>query len=321
MIAEHTRRNFAAAESADRDQNSESNLLWCEGNIDLLGSLMASVVGTRRASPEGIRRAQKLTAILVDQGFTVVSGMAAGIDAAAHIQALDLDGKTVAVMGTPVEGCYPAEHLPLKTRIAERGLIVSQFPPGSPVLRSNFPQRNILMAALSAITFVVEADADSGTRHQVKAAIQMGRRVAFLTSLVDQNIPWVVEALRSGAGNIVDTPETLIMLLHAVRVAEPQHGFVPSCLSATIRVADASQQQCHEIVAYWSSLITINARGSARVIGRAVAPPQSAQANTKLPAQKKHDDVRISVTAPYRVASLCKRLWNSFALLVRRRGE
>jgi hypothetical protein len=274
----------------------------------------------------------------VDQGFTVVSGMAAGIDAAAHIQALDLDGKTVAVMGTPVEGCYPAEHLPLKTRIAERGLIVSQFPPGSPVLRSNFPQRNILMAALSAITFVVEADADSGTRHQVKAAIQMGRRVAFLTSLVDQNIPWVVEALRSGAGNIVDTPETLIMLLHAVRVAEPQHGFVPSCLSATIRVADASQQQCHEIVAYWSSLITINARGSARVIGRAVgdrnlpehqfdlafAPagsPESAAAHSQIPADKKNDDVRISVTAPYRVASLCKRLWNSFALLVRRRGE
>ena len=221
---------------------NKSEMLWLLGNAALLDLPLAAVVGTRDVSAEGIARTKRITSILVQEGFCVVSGLAHGVDSIAHRTALDLGGFTIAVMGTPIEQCYPRENLALKEEIAEKGLVISQFAPASPVQRGNFPRRNALMAALSEITFVVEADIDSGTRHQVKAAVQMGKRVAFLASLAERNYPWVLSALKTGLGIIIQKPEDALTALRSLRqTAQPPHVAAPEELlfpTADIGVVD-----------------------------------------------------------------------------------
>src|ERR1700677_1091340 len=194
--------------------------LWVMGNYGLLQMPLASVVGKREVSAEGVARTKKITSILVREGFCVVSGLAQGVDTVAHTQALRLGGMTIAVMGTPIDECYPKDNFDLKQEIARNGLVISQFAPGSSVQRGNFPRRNILMAALSSITIVVEADIDSGTRHQVKAAIEMGRQVGFMASLVERNFPWVLDALKSGYGTVIENPEDAVDILRKLKPRE-----------------------------------------------------------------------------------------------------
>lgn len=182
-------------------------LLWYFGNLQLLNSPMVSVVGSRDVSKEGAARTRKLTRLLVSKGICVVSGLAEGVDAEAHNIALDNGGMTIAVMGTPIDECYPASHVALKREIEEHGLVISQFAPGSPIHRGNFPQRNELMAALSAITIVIEAKIDSGTRHQVKSALGFGKQVGFLASLAEKRFPWIQDAMESGNGFSITTAE------------------------------------------------------------------------------------------------------------------
>jgi DNA processing protein len=203
---------------AGLSQKTQHEVLWYQGNLELLQMPLASVVGTREVSPEGIARTKRLTALLVEEGFCVVSGLAKGVDRVAHEVALQMDGYTIAVMGTPIDDCYPKENGPLKNEISRRGLILSQFEPHSPILRSNFPRRNILMAALSSATFVVEAGLDSGTKHQVKAAVERGKPVAFLASLVDRDYPWVRDALDSGFGFVIEQPEDAHALLRRANI-------------------------------------------------------------------------------------------------------
>lgn len=182
-------------------------MLWCIGDISLLQLPLVSVIGSRDASPEGIARTRRITQLLVSGGAGVVSGLAEGIDAAAHMEALRCGGKTIAVMGTPIDECYPAKHLDLKEQIVRHGLVLSQFQPGKPVFRGNFPQRNELMAALCFITLVAEAGPTSGTRHQIACALKLGRRVGFLASLTAKGIPWVEEALATSHAFVVNQPE------------------------------------------------------------------------------------------------------------------
>lgn len=198
---------------SDFQNQTPENTLWYQGDLELLNQPLASVVGTREITSEGALRAKRLTSLLVSHGFCIVSGLAKGVDRVAHETALEMNGKTIAVMGTPIDQCYPREHVQLKAKIVERGLVLSQFAPGTPLQKSNFPRRNVLMAALSGATFVVEAEADSGTRHQVKAAISMGKPVGLLASLVQKGYPWIDEAIRSGHGAIIEHPEDARMVL------------------------------------------------------------------------------------------------------------
>lgn len=200
--------------------------LWCLGDCSLLDWPTVSIVGTRDLSPGGETRARKITTLLVQAGCCIVSGLAAGVDTVAHETALSLGGKTIAVMGTPIDECYPKENRDLKRRIVESGLVLSQFRPGSKFNRGNFPQRNGLMAAISAVTFVVEAQIDSGTRHQVKAAIALGKKVAFLSSLVNLNFPWVVEAIHSGHGVSIQEPSDALGLLTLLGIVKPKKSQV-----------------------------------------------------------------------------------------------
>jgi DNA processing protein len=126
-------------------------------------------------------------------------------------------------MGTPIDQCFPKENAWLKQEISEKGLILSQFPPGSLIHRSNFPRRNEVMALLSAVTFVVEAQIDSGTRHQVAASLALGKKVAFLNSVADQNFPWVTRAIQTGNGVVIKNMDDAIALLPAVIRAKPSN--------------------------------------------------------------------------------------------------
>jgi DNA protecting protein DprA len=183
--------------------------LWYAGDLQLISLPLISIVGKRDSTSEGESWARQITAFLVNRGFCIVSGLAKGIDAVAHSTALSMNGKTIAVLGTPIDECYPKDHFELKRAIEEKGLILSQFPPGTKIQRGNFPQRNEMMAALSLLTIVIEADVDSGTRHQVKAALADGRKVGFLAPVVASQFGWVEDSLRSPNAFVIGSLQDL----------------------------------------------------------------------------------------------------------------
>jgi DNA processing protein len=148
-------------------------------------NLSVAVVGTRKPSADGVKRAQLAARKLVKAGITVVSGLAAGIDAAAHVAALDAGGRTVAVMGTGIDRVYPGENSELAARIiASGGALLSQFFPDQPPTQWTFPMRNVVMSGLSLATLVIEAGETSGARQQARNALQHGRTVFLAASLV-----------------------------------------------------------------------------------------------------------------------------------------
>jgi DNA processing protein len=157
-----------------------------------------AVVGTRRASDEGLRQAGVVAGGLAEAGFTVVSGLAAGIDSAAHQAALERRRRTVAVIGTGLRRTYPAQNAVLQERIAADGAVVSQFWPDAPPTKTSFPMRNVVMSGLALGTVVVEASRTSGAKMQARFALEHGRPVFLLESLLQHE--WAREyADRPGA--------------------------------------------------------------------------------------------------------------------------
>jgi DNA processing protein len=152
-------------------------LFFAAGDLSLLESPSVAVVGTRRPSSYGRDAAAALCRGLVQAGYTIVSGMASGIDAAAHQAALEAGGTTIGVLGTGIERVYPAENRSLYREVRERGLLLTEFAPGEEPKAGNFPRRNRLIAALSFGVVVVEMAARSGARHTVDAALELGREV------------------------------------------------------------------------------------------------------------------------------------------------
>ncbi len=175
--------------------------LYLRGDAGLLrkGPRVA-VIGSRRASATGIRRAQVLARVLVRHDMIVVSGLAAGIDRAAHEAAIEAGGRTIAVIGTPLEETYPKENADLQARIAREQLLVSQFAPGEPVTPKNFPMRNRTMALLTDATVIVEAGERSGTLSQAWEALRLGRRLFLLANVAaDPMLSWPRELIAYGA--------------------------------------------------------------------------------------------------------------------------
>jgi DNA processing protein len=180
-----------------RDADHPVELLYYQGWWDLVESPCVAVVGTREPSEEGKRRAAKLTQCLVRDGFTVVSGLAKGIDTIAHRTAIESGGRTIAVIGTPLSSSYPRENRDLQRRIADEFLLVSQVP----VYRYStydwrlnrlfFPERNVTMSALTLGTIIIEAGETSGTLVQARAAIRQGRKLFILDSCFQNpNLSW-----------------------------------------------------------------------------------------------------------------------------------
>jgi DNA processing protein len=143
-----------------------------------------AVVGTRKASERGLSTATTVADILARRGITVVSGLAAGVDTAAHRAALAAGGRTVAVIGTGIRRYYPVANRGLQERIATAGLVVSQFWPDAPPRKQQFPMRNAVMSGYAAATVVVEAGERSGARSQARLALQHGRPVVLLRDVL-----------------------------------------------------------------------------------------------------------------------------------------
>lgn len=175
--------------------------LYMEGDCALLYSgIRVSVVGSRKVSAAGIRRTWAITKILVDMGLIVVSGLAEGVDTVAHKTAIEYGGRTIAVLGTPLDRCSPVANRDLLENIKRDHLAISQFAPGSPVNKSNFPYRNKTMALVSDATIIVEATENSGTRHQAWEAIRLNRKVFLMENVAnDKSITWAQQLLSYGA--------------------------------------------------------------------------------------------------------------------------
>ena len=160
--------------------------------IFVAGSLLArddrsvAVIGSREATGRGRRSARQISEHLIAAGYTVVSGLAEGIDTAAHVAALDAAGRTVAAIGTGLARSYPPQNSALQRRIASQCAVVSQFWPDAGPSRRSFPMRNALMSGLSLATVIVEASRNSGARSQARFALAHGRPVLLSESLLEQ---------------------------------------------------------------------------------------------------------------------------------------
>jgi|TARA_R110002074_G_scaffold106578_2_gene230223 DNA processing protein len=178
--------------------------LFIEGNEEFLyHKRRVSIVGSRKASKDGLKRASIVAKALVEHDIIVVSGLAAGIDTMAHTTAIKNGGQTIAVLGTPLDKTYPKENFELLNEIKKNHLAISQFPIGYPSLPKNFPIRNRTMALISDATIIIEAGEKSGTRHQGWEALRLGREVYILENVAnDPTITWAKEMMEYGAQSL-----------------------------------------------------------------------------------------------------------------------
>jgi DNA processing protein len=151
--------------------------IWTRGDPDILAGVAVAVIGARAASQEGLTAAYEIAFDLARAGVVVISGLARGVDAAAHRGALDGGGKTIAVLGTGVDVVYPSENADLSRSITEKGLLVTEFPPGSHPEDWHFPRRNRIISGLSRAVVVVEAREKSGSLITARLAADQGRDV------------------------------------------------------------------------------------------------------------------------------------------------
>jgi DNA processing protein len=172
-----------------------------------------AVVGTRGASDDGLALARGLARELATSGVTVLSGLALGIDGAAHQAALETGGRTVAVVGTGIRRTYPRQHAALAEQIVDAGgAIVSQFWPDAPPTRWSFPMRNITMSGMAVGTVVVEASKTSGAKNQAREALEHGKRLFLMESLVMQE-PWARDYAQRPGAQVVDSVGDVIEAL------------------------------------------------------------------------------------------------------------
>ncbi len=197
--------------------------LFVRGELRRDDARSVAVVGTRRASAAGLERAGRLARALVGEGVTVISGLAKGIDTAAHSAVLGAGGRTVAVIGTGVLRTYPAENAGLAERILERGAIVSQFWPAAAPARYTFPLRNEVMAGISQGTAVIEASGTSGAKMQARLALEQGKR-AFLISSLATSEPWARDYVERRGAIEVGAVADVVGWLRSPEQVELQSG-------------------------------------------------------------------------------------------------
>lgn len=186
-------------------------LLYCKGKeIDLNDNLLIAMVGTRRMTAYGNRSAYTISHDLACAGAVVVSGMALGVDSVCHKGCLDAGGDTIAVLGCGIDITYPKENFELMERIEKRGLVISEYRPGSRPTRTSFPIRNRIISGLSQGTLIVEADKQSGAMITARCALSQGRDLFSLPGMVgEQNSEGTNSLLREGAIPITDAAELL----------------------------------------------------------------------------------------------------------------
>ncbi|MBQ0017066.1 MAG: DNA-processing protein DprA [Clostridiales bacterium] len=160
-------------------------VLYCKGDVSLIDTISVGVVGTRKISRYGHDATKKLVQGLVDNNITVVSGMANGVDTVAHTTALEMGGKTIAVIGSGFHEIYPKSNFELFNRIVEKGLVITEYLPSMPALPQNFPVRNRIIAMLSKGVLMTEAGLKSGAHYTINYAIEYGKEIFVVPGNID----------------------------------------------------------------------------------------------------------------------------------------
>jgi DNA processing protein len=195
-------------------------LMYAVGRLELLSAPSVAMVGSRNASPGGIDNAQNFARALSEAGLTIVSGLALGIDAAAHRGALQGQASSIAVIGTGMDIMYPKRNLALARQIAKEGLILSEFALGTPALAANFPRRNRIISALAKGTLVVEASPSSGSLITARLSAEQGREVFAIPGSIHSPFSRGCHALIKQGAKLVESAQDVLEEL-AWSVAAP----------------------------------------------------------------------------------------------------
>src|SRR5688572_29882932 len=199
MVFEEFRPEELLGPLNEVEKKNAPAVLFVSGDTSLSRRRRVSVVGSRKATRDGLVRARSLALELVKRHVVVVSGLAEGIDTAAHQAAIEAGGKTIAILGTPLDKTFPAKNRALQDLIVRDHLAISQFAAGYPARRENFPMRNRTMALLSDATVIVEAGETSGTLHQGWEALRLGRPLFLMESIASKGLEWPDEMRHYGA--------------------------------------------------------------------------------------------------------------------------
>jgi DNA processing protein len=195
------------------DRPDHPRTLWARGDVSLLARPCVAIVGTRRATPYAERVTRELARSLARAGACVVSGLARGVDAAAHRGALEANGATAAVLGTGLDVVFPRGHAELQRAIGEQGVVLSELAPDNAAHGGSFPRRNRIIAGLASVTIVVEAGIKSGALITAGFALDMGRTVAAVPGQID--VPQAQgsnELLRDGAVPITSMADAVALM-------------------------------------------------------------------------------------------------------------
>lgn len=201
-------------------------LLYARGRVELLQRSALAVVGSRNATAQGAANAESFAKALSGAGLTIVSGLALGIDAAAHRGGLAAPGSTIAVLGTGIDVIYPRSNAALAAQIAERGLLISEFPLGTGALASNFPRRNRLISGLAQGCLVVEAALASGSLITARSATEQGREVFAVPGSIHSPVSKGCHALIKSGAKLVESAEDVLAELGGFRAS----GFASTML-------------------------------------------------------------------------------------------
>ena len=231
MIAEYEKLGVRLITILDEDYPKNLRLvynrppfLWVRGALLPTDDRSIAVVGTRKASPEGLAQARSLAEQLAERNVTVLSGLALGVDGAAHEGALAVGGRTVAVLGTGINTIYPAQHTELAGHIVESGgALVSQFWPDAPPTKWSFPMRNVVMSGMGVGTVVVEASKTSGAKMQARLALEHGKRLFLVNTLVMRE-EWAQKYAQHPGATVIDSIDDVVDVLAAL--AQPVEQLV-----------------------------------------------------------------------------------------------
>jgi DNA processing protein len=198
------------------------DVLWLRGQVSVLDAVAVAIVGSRAGSPYALAVAERLAADLATRGIVIVSGLARGVDSAAHRGALSANGATIGVLGSGADIIYPAEHKPLAAEMIERGALLSELAPGTRPLQSFFPQRNRIISGLSRAVVVVEAGEKSGSLITARSALEQGRDVLAVPGNVLGGRNRGGHALLRDGAKIVETADDILEELgFGPRLASP----------------------------------------------------------------------------------------------------
>ena len=206
----------------DIESKYEPKIIFYEGSMEIpLPCPRVSIIGSRGASEKGLAEAKEITKILVENQVIIVSGLAKGIDTIGHKVAIEYGGRTIAVIGTPLNKVYPKENLDLQNELKKNHLVISQYPVGHSTTRKDFVMRNRTMALISDGTVIVEAGELSGSLHQGWETLRIGRPLFICKSVVEnEKLEWPKKMIKYGAMMLGESSDILENLPSNIKMPE-----------------------------------------------------------------------------------------------------